>query len=63
MVAVIAAAGIVAIADRGFFSPDVQQQSIGNLLLAWLLITGIAAMLPAKSRIIHPTFEHQEAST
>jgi hypothetical protein len=47
-VAALAAVGMVAIADRGFFSPDVQQQTIGNALLVWLLLTGVAAALPRR---------------
>jgi hypothetical protein len=62
-IATTASLGIAAIADQGFFSPDTQQQVIGNLLLVWLLITGIDAALPTKPTSLHPSLEHQEVST
>ena len=47
-VAALSSVGMVAIADRGFFSPDVQQQTIGNALLAWLLVTTVVVALPTQ---------------
>jgi hypothetical protein len=47
-VAALSSVGMIAIADRGYFSPDVQQQTIGNILLAWLLITTVVAALPTR---------------
>lgn len=47
-VVALSSVGMIAIADRGFFSPDVQQQTIGNVLLAWLLITAVVAALPTR---------------
>ena len=47
-VAALSSVGMVAIADRGFFSPDVQQQTIGNALLVWLLLAVVAAALPRR---------------
>lgn len=37
--AVVAALSILSYADSGFFSPDVQQQVVGNVLLMWLAVT------------------------
>lgn len=62
-VAAISSVGMIAIADRGFFSPDVQQQTIGNVLLAWLLITAVVASLPTGPHRQAPPFEHHEAPT
>ena len=47
-VAALSPIGMIAIANRGFFSPDVQQQTIGNALLAWLLITTVVVALPTQ---------------
>ena len=45
--AVVAAFAVVSYADSGFFSPDVQQQVVGNVLLLWLIVTAATiAMRP-----------------
>ena len=65
-VATRSSVGRSAMADRGYFSPDVQQQVIGNLLLAWLLITAIAAFVPARATCDddnHRPIDRQQPST
>ena len=50
-----AAVSLIAVfsyADEDFFSPDVQQQVVGNIVLAWLLITGI--LLAVRPRSLQP---------
>lgn len=37
--ALLTALAVVSYADSGFFSPDVQQQVVTNVLLLWLLVT------------------------
>jgi hypothetical protein len=39
LAAVVAAFAMIPLADSGFFSPDLQQQIAGNILLAWLLVS------------------------
>ncbi len=40
----VAAVAVFSYADRGFFSPDVQQQVVAHLLIVWLLTTsGVCA--------------------
>jgi hypothetical protein len=41
-IAILAAVAPLATAESGFLSPDVQQQTCGNALLVWLLVTAIA---------------------
>jgi len=41
MGALIAALAIVSYADSGYFSPDVQQQVVANVLLLWLVVTAV----------------------
>lgn len=45
--ATIAAVSVFCYADSGFFSPDVQQQVVGNILQLWILLT--AGVLVATS--------------
>ena len=59
-VATLSPIGMIAIAERGFFSPDVQQQTIGNALLAWLLVTAVVA---ARSHHHHQAADVNTATT
>jgi len=54
--ACLAALAVVAYADSGFFSPDVQQQVVANVLLLWLLVTAatLAKRQPGGIRYRHP---------
>ena len=54
-VATVATTSLVAVADEGFWSPDVQQQVVGNVLLAWLVVLAATAALPSRSTNTHPT--------
>jgi hypothetical protein len=47
-IGVLTALAMVAFADSGFASPDVQQQLIGNALIAWLIMT--AAVVATRRR-------------
>lgn len=59
-VAATSSVGVVAFADHDYFSPDVQQQTIGNLLLAWLALTGLAAACTRSPSTSHPPHDHKE---
>jgi hypothetical protein len=50
--ATFAAVAVISYADSGFFSPDVQQQVVANVLLLWLLVTAatLAKRQPAGIR-------------
>jgi hypothetical protein len=39
--AVVAAVSVVSLGDSGFFSPDVQQQSVSDVLFLWVVLTVI----------------------
>jgi hypothetical protein len=49
VVAAAAVTGLLAVADGGFWSPDVQQQVLGNALLGWLLLLAGTAAFPSRS--------------
>lgn len=51
--ATVTAIGIVATRPAGWFSADVQQQFVANVLLAWLLVTGVAQIW---RRHLSPTY-------
>jgi len=50
--AILAAPAVISYADSGFFSPDVQQQVVTNVLLLWLLVT--AATLATRQPRLYP---------
>lgn len=59
-VAATSSAGVVAFADHDYLSPDVQQQTIANLLLAWLVVTGLAAACTRAPSTFDPSPEPKE---